>query len=386
MNFYRYFYLAIIIFTSCSILDSSGDDIDIQACFFWDAPLNSNSSTWEGPVVNQEITFRDCSNQGEQFIWDFGDGNTATNQSPRHTYTSIGSYTVKLTVMYKGEMEVKTQEILVGNPIKLIKVNGDNQVGGPGVTLEEPLVVQITDLDNNPVQGLSVSFESEGSSGIIDTDEQGNASFNWTMEEKFGDQILNAIVQNGTGSNENASFYFVPENQPFYTEFNATEHLYFISFNANGVERRYDKTQGEDDGNFRLRFFPASEFNTVFSSQFYCELDNEIYGTDFIFVAAEVGCTVELLEKTYTIGVSDDCTLVQGNSGIRFRADPTCATLSFVGGGSTTTGTITLSKVRNNFVEGTFEFTQVFQENSWDVANGSFRAPICSLETATGCY
>lgn len=33
------------------------------------------------------------------WLWEFGDGKTSTKQSPSHTYTKAGTYTVKLTVM-----------------------------------------------------------------------------------------------------------------------------------------------------------------------------------------------------------------------------------------------------------------------------------------------
>jgi PKD repeat protein len=32
------------------------------------------------------------------YLWDFGDGNTSTDANPYHTYTSVGSYTVRVTV------------------------------------------------------------------------------------------------------------------------------------------------------------------------------------------------------------------------------------------------------------------------------------------------
>jgi Zn-dependent metalloprotease/uncharacterized membrane protein len=47
------------------------------------------------PVTAQ---FVNNSSIGASFLWDFGDGTTSTLASPTHTYTSIGSYTVKLVV------------------------------------------------------------------------------------------------------------------------------------------------------------------------------------------------------------------------------------------------------------------------------------------------
>lgn len=36
------------------------------------------------------------------YLWDFGDGSTASEESPKHTYTQTGTYTVSLTITTKG--------------------------------------------------------------------------------------------------------------------------------------------------------------------------------------------------------------------------------------------------------------------------------------------
>ena len=48
------------------------------------------------------VTFADASTDSDGWVkawsWDFGDGNTSTEQSPSHTYAADGTYTVSLTV------------------------------------------------------------------------------------------------------------------------------------------------------------------------------------------------------------------------------------------------------------------------------------------------
>ena len=34
----------------------------------------------------------------KSWLWDFGDGDTSTTQSPKHTYSDTGTYEVKLKV------------------------------------------------------------------------------------------------------------------------------------------------------------------------------------------------------------------------------------------------------------------------------------------------
>ncbi|MDX5397528.1 MAG: PKD domain-containing protein [Hymenobacteraceae bacterium] len=50
---------------------------------------------------------------GFSYLWNFGDGNTSTQQNPTHTYTSIGSYTVTLTVTGLCGPVTSTQQVTI---------------------------------------------------------------------------------------------------------------------------------------------------------------------------------------------------------------------------------------------------------------------------------
>ncbi|MEM6319405.1 MAG: PKD domain-containing protein [Bacteroidota bacterium] len=54
----------------------------------------------EEACIDTEISFSDasCNTDEDQYLWDFGDGNTSTETNPTHTYESTGNYTVRLTV------------------------------------------------------------------------------------------------------------------------------------------------------------------------------------------------------------------------------------------------------------------------------------------------
>jgi len=45
-----------------------------------------------------DVDFTDASQNTSSWLWDFGDGNTSTQQNPTHTYATFGAYTVCLTV------------------------------------------------------------------------------------------------------------------------------------------------------------------------------------------------------------------------------------------------------------------------------------------------
>jgi len=73
------------------------------------------------PNVRQTITFEDKSSAVdpatiETWAWDFGDDSTSTLQDPTHTYTTMGTYTVSLTVTDSNEetSNAHTEEIVVG--------------------------------------------------------------------------------------------------------------------------------------------------------------------------------------------------------------------------------------------------------------------------------
>ena len=55
------------------------------------------------------------SNNPTSWSWDFGDGNSSTDQNPSHTYASSGTYTVSLTAgnQFGSDDEVKTDYITV---------------------------------------------------------------------------------------------------------------------------------------------------------------------------------------------------------------------------------------------------------------------------------
>jgi PKD repeat protein len=65
------------------------------------------------------VSFTDTSvGYPKAWLWDFGDGNTSTDQNPSHAYSAPGDYTVSLTVSsaYGADTETKTDYIAVGMP------------------------------------------------------------------------------------------------------------------------------------------------------------------------------------------------------------------------------------------------------------------------------
>jgi PKD repeat protein len=71
------------------------------------AKFNAEPTTGQAPLT---VQFNEKS-EGEyaSCLWDFGDGNTSTEENPSHTYQNAGLYTVSLTVTGPGGSDTKTK-------------------------------------------------------------------------------------------------------------------------------------------------------------------------------------------------------------------------------------------------------------------------------------
>ncbi len=62
------------------------------------APSSNFSSNTTNGYSPLSVQFKDTSaGNPTSWSWDFGDGTTSTQQNPKHTYSAVGAYTVKLT-------------------------------------------------------------------------------------------------------------------------------------------------------------------------------------------------------------------------------------------------------------------------------------------------
>jgi PKD repeat protein len=87
--------------------DEEGEDHAYVYVLDCDKPNTNAGGPYYG-IVNQEIQFTGSVIGGTSpytWLWDFGDGETSTQQNPTHTYTTANNYTVTLTVTDDGGFE-----------------------------------------------------------------------------------------------------------------------------------------------------------------------------------------------------------------------------------------------------------------------------------------
>jgi hypothetical protein len=72
-------------------------------------------------------------------------------------------------------------------PYELVLISGDNQVGAPGLQLQQPIVVQVKNNLGNPIQGVTVYADVLSGGGAVNpmtnqiTDAEGKVSIGWTL-------------------------------------------------------------------------------------------------------------------------------------------------------------------------------------------------------------
>ncbi len=66
---------------------------------------------FEPSVFDLEVDFDNWSENGVTYAWDFGDGNTSTDEHPTHTYATAGVYTVTLKTIGECKTHTISKEI-----------------------------------------------------------------------------------------------------------------------------------------------------------------------------------------------------------------------------------------------------------------------------------
>jgi len=92
----------------------------------------------------------------DEWMWDFGDGDTSSVQSPLHTYEEPGVYDVELTVSAEGENRNYIKSDFI---IALADTIVGGEVEGP---IDSTLEIAISIVNNVPLHRMQIPFEYDG--------------------------------------------------------------------------------------------------------------------------------------------------------------------------------------------------------------------------------
>ncbi len=120
------------------VLSSDQMSPDFGVSAFWEcqsAVLSpaANFTVKFDTTCNGFNSFQDMSVNGvSSWLWNFGDGNTSTDQNPNHEYTANGTYTVSLSVNNSvgNDIETKVASVVVNRPLDPITTNDTNCING----------------------------------------------------------------------------------------------------------------------------------------------------------------------------------------------------------------------------------------------------------------
>jgi PKD repeat protein len=121
------------------------------------------------------------------WAWNFGDGDTSSEESPAHTYADPGPYTVSLKVTTSdGQTDTSTQQVTENNPMPVLSGT-------------------VSDLDGNPVQ-TALSLTNTDTDTVYPV--SSNASGSYSVEVPEGNYALDgpSSVPEGTFTPDVASF------------------------------------------------------------------------------------------------------------------------------------------------------------------------------------
>lgn len=184
--------------TPSGVISSTGDAITIE--FHSDGGLEEAgyTMTWNcvlptvPPVADfvssvdttcsGDVLFTDLSTNGpSQWNWDFGDGNTSTQQNPSHNYTSNGTYSVTLTATNLNGNDVQTYT-------NMIYVN---------------LPTSPTGADDNVCENNTATLSATGTGGDL----------KW-YDQQFGGTLLNTGASYTTVPLSTTTSFWVEEDTP----------------------------------------------------------------------------------------------------------------------------------------------------------------------------
>lgn len=157
---------------TCSVTDADGDASTDRVTITvarGSAPIAVASATWDGTDVPLEVSFRATAVGGDgelSYEWQFGDGESAAEANPTHTYPAAGTYRAVLTVRdADGDFGVDTVTIVATTPVTpnlppdVTAAIATGACAVPSDETFEPTRVQLDAEGSADPEGVALSYE-----------------------------------------------------------------------------------------------------------------------------------------------------------------------------------------------------------------------------------
>lgn len=95
-------------------------------------PVSNFSTSVDSGVAPLSVQFTDLSQNATEWKWDFGDGETSTDESPTHIYSTAGTYTANLTISDENGTSSQTATISVEESSSNSGGSGGSSSGNSG--------------------------------------------------------------------------------------------------------------------------------------------------------------------------------------------------------------------------------------------------------------
>ena len=232
-------------------LSLDGFEIDWQCLLNTDPPIASFKA--DVPYTcSGEVQFEDLSmNNPEEYLWDFGDGNTSDEANPLHVYTQSGNYSVSLTV--------------------------SNQNGSSTYSLDYQIYVELDDAIE--IDDITVCIDS-----VFDiTIDSYGENLNW-----YSDEFCNEIVNTGSVFNhqpiETDIQYYIRQFTDPQVEnvgptnntdgggyFGNPDYIHYIIFDAYRPFELVSVSVNAESSGMRTIALRDHEFNVIDVVEVYCQ-------------------------------------------------------------------------------------------------------------------
>jgi len=191
----------------------SGDDL--TACFTFnilDSPCNSDC----------RVQFNNCSSNATSYEWDFGDGNSSTEASPLHNYTTSGDYNVRLRAFDNSSYKDTTITV---------------QIFAPGEVVASFTYSASTSC---PALPCEITFQNNSQNAEFSSWDfgDGNTSFDKNPVHSYhahGKYLVKLIAQSGNGDADSDSMLVEIVPNTFNKELSSTDN-YSASNGIKGID------------------------------------------------------------------------------------------------------------------------------------------------------